>query len=178
MTAPDPVAFTVFNIDIMWYAILITSGMALAVLISCRRAPLHGLTSDQVMNFVIISIPAAIIGARLYYVIFNWSWYAGDFFRIINMRAGGLAIHGGLLFGFGAARPRDDQRALGFQIECRFHRIVFYFNCICNKRRTSAWSRGRRVVYFRIRLMVLAFSIVAISPFTSSFSSMRRKICN
>lgn len=103
MTAPDPVAFTIFNIDIMWYAVLITSAMMLAVFISCRRAPLHGLTSDQVMNFVIICIPAAIIGARLYYVVFNWSWYAGDFFRIINMRAGGLAIHGGLLFGFGAA---------------------------------------------------------------------------
>ena len=103
MTAPDPVAFTIFNIDIMWYAVLITSGMMLAVLISCKRAPLHGLTSDQVLNFVIICIPAAIIGARLYYVVFNWSYYAGDIMRILNVRAGGLAIHGGLLFGFGAA---------------------------------------------------------------------------
>lgn len=103
MPIPEPVAFTIFNIDIMWYAILITTGMVLAVLISCKRAPHHDLDSDQVLNFVIICIPAAIIGARLYYVIFNWSWYAGDFMRIINIREGGLAIHGGLLFGFGAA---------------------------------------------------------------------------
>lgn len=103
MPIPEPVAFTVFNIDIMWYAILITAGMVLAVIISCKRAPKHELDSDQVLNFIIICIPAAIIGSRLYYVIFNWSYYAGDFMKIINIREGGLAIHGGLLFGFGAA---------------------------------------------------------------------------
>jgi phosphatidylglycerol:prolipoprotein diacylglycerol transferase len=103
MPVPNPVAFTIFNIDIMWYAVLITSGILLATLISCKRAPLHDMTSDDVLNFVIICVPVAIIGARLYYVIFNWSYYAGDFFKIINIRAGGLAIHGGLLFGFVAA---------------------------------------------------------------------------
>ncbi len=103
MTAPDPVAFTIFHIDIMWYAILITTGMVLAVLISCKRAPKHELTADQILNFVIISIPMGIIGSRLYYVIFNWPQYAGDFFKIINIREGGLAIHGALIFGFGTA---------------------------------------------------------------------------
>lgn len=103
MTAPDPVAFTIFHIDIMWYAILITTGMVLAVLISCKRAPKHDLTADQLLNFVIISIPMGIIGSRLYYVVFNWPQYAGDFFKIINIREGGLAIHGALIFGFGTA---------------------------------------------------------------------------
>lgn len=103
MTAPDPVAFTIFHIDIMWYAILITTGMVLAVLISCKRAPKHELTADQILNFVIISIPMGIIGSRLYYVFFNWPQYAGDFFKIINIREGGLAIHGALIFGFGTA---------------------------------------------------------------------------
>ncbi|MDO4486140.1 MAG: prolipoprotein diacylglyceryl transferase [Bacillota bacterium] len=103
MSAPDPVAFTIFNIDIMWYAILITSGVILAAFICCRRAEKHDLTSDNVLNFVIICVPAAIIGARLYYVLFNWSYYSGDLMKIINTRAGGLAIHGGLIFGFGAA---------------------------------------------------------------------------
>ncbi len=103
MPVPEPVAFTVFGIDIMWYAILITSGMALAVIISCCRAKKHSLTSDQLLNLVIISIPAGIIGARLYYVIFNWDNYAGDLMKIINIREGGLAIHGGLLLGFGTA---------------------------------------------------------------------------
>ncbi|MFR8072025.1 MAG: prolipoprotein diacylglyceryl transferase family protein, partial [Anaerovoracaceae bacterium] len=68
---PDPVAFTVFGIDIMWYAVMITSGMIIAAVICCRRAPKHHLTVDQMINFMIFCIPAAIIGARLYYVIFN-----------------------------------------------------------------------------------------------------------
>ena len=100
MPVPEPVAFTIFGIDIMWYAVLITSGMIIATVICCIRAPKHDLTSDQIINFVIICIPAAIIGARLYYVVFNWSFYAGDIKKILNIRGGGLAIHGGLIFAF------------------------------------------------------------------------------
>lgn len=103
MPTPEPVAFTVFNIDIMWYAILITSGIVIATVICCKRAKKHSLSSDQLLNFVIICIPMAIIGARLYYVVFNWSMYSGDIWKIINIRAGGLAIHGGLIFGFATA---------------------------------------------------------------------------
>ena len=93
-------AFTIFGIDIMWYAVLITSGMIIATVICCVRAPKHDLTSDQIINFVIICIPAAIIGARLYYVVFNWEFYASDIKKILNIRGGGLAIHGGLIFAF------------------------------------------------------------------------------
>ena len=100
MPVPEPVAFTILGIDIMWYAVLITSGMIIATVICCVRAPKHDLTSDQIINFVIICIPAAIIGARLYYVVFNWEFYAGDIKKILNIRGGGLAIHGGLIFAF------------------------------------------------------------------------------
>lgn len=103
MPEPNPVAFTIFNIDIMWYGVLITSGIVLATAICYRRAPKHGLEGDRILNFVIICVPAAIIGARIYYVIFNWQMYAGDFMKMINIRLGGLAIHGGLIFGFAAA---------------------------------------------------------------------------
>ena len=87
---PDPVAFTVFGIDIMWYAIMITTGMIVGVALSCRRAPLHGLDSDRLLNIVIITVPVAVVGARLYYVVFNWSDYAGDLMKMINIRGGGL----------------------------------------------------------------------------------------
>ena len=102
MPVPEPVAFTIFGIDIMWYAVLITSGMIIATVICCIRAPRHNMTSDQIINFVIVCIPAAIIGARLYYVVFNWDYYAGDLKKILNIRGGGLAIHGGLIFAFAA----------------------------------------------------------------------------
>ena len=100
MPVPEPVAFTIFGIDIMWYAVLITSGMIIATVICCVRAPKHDLTSYQISNFVIICIPAAIIGARRYYVVFNWEFYASDIKKILNIRGGGLAIHGGLIFAF------------------------------------------------------------------------------
>lgn len=99
MPIPEPVAFTIFNIDIMWYAIMISSGIIIGTLISYNRAPRHELTGDQLLNFVIITVPVAIVGARFYYVVFNWSSYSGDILKILNIRAGGLAIHGGLLFG-------------------------------------------------------------------------------
>lgn len=86
MPIPNPVAFTIFHINIMWYGILITAGIALATIICMKRAPKHGLNGDQILNFVIISVPVAIVGARLYYVIFNWSLYAGDWARIVNIR--------------------------------------------------------------------------------------------
>ncbi|MDO4392786.1 MAG: prolipoprotein diacylglyceryl transferase [Bacillota bacterium] len=103
MPVPNPVAFTIFNIDVMWYGIIITAGIIAASVVCCRRAPSYNLTADRIVDFLIICIPAAIIGARLYYVIFNWSMYSGDFSRIINIRLGGLAIHGGLIAGITAA---------------------------------------------------------------------------
>ena len=103
MPVPNPVAFTIFGIDVMWYGILISLGMVLAVLISYKRAPLHGIQSDKILDFVLICIPLGIIGARLYYVIFNWNYYGGDLMKILDIRSGGLAIHGGLLLGLGSA---------------------------------------------------------------------------
>lgn len=103
MPEPNPVAFTVFNLDIMWYAIIISCGIILAAVIVCLRAPKHDLTGESTLNFIIFIVPAGIIGARLYYVAFNWENYAGDILAIINTRNGGLAIHGGLIFGIATA---------------------------------------------------------------------------
>lgn len=103
MPIPEPVAFTVFGIDIMWYAIFVTTGIAVATIICCKRSGKHGIESDTLLNMIILSVPAGIIGARLYYVIFNWQYYGSDFFKIVNIREGGLAIHGGLIFGFAVA---------------------------------------------------------------------------
>ncbi len=99
MPQPNPVAFTIFNIDVMWYAIMITTGIIICVIVSSLRAQKHGMTADNVLNLAIITVPVGIIGARLYYIVFNWDLYAGDFLKMINFREGGLAIHGGLIFG-------------------------------------------------------------------------------
>ena len=103
MPTPNPTAFTAFGIDIMWYGIIIAVAMVLAVVIIYRRAPMHKISSERTLDFVLVCVPAGIIGARLYYVAFNWEYYSGDLYKIINIRSGGLAIHGGLIFGFLAA---------------------------------------------------------------------------
>lgn len=83
-------------------------GMILGGLVFYRNALRLKLDTDKMLDLLLVAIPAGIIGARLYYVIFNWSWYLNsdgrpDFFKIVNIRMGGLAIHGALIFAFLAA---------------------------------------------------------------------------
>lgn len=103
MPIPNPIAFTIFNIDIRWYGILIATGIILGTIVVYRRADIHGIEPEKTLDFILICVPIGIIGARLYYVLFNWDYYSGDFFKMINFRGGGLAIHGGLIFGIAAA---------------------------------------------------------------------------
>jgi len=98
MGHPDPIAFSIFGIDIRWYGILIAAGMLTAVLISCKRAPSHGLKDDDILDIALWMLPAGVIGARIYYVLFNLSYYS-SFRSMLDIRSGGLAIHGGLIFG-------------------------------------------------------------------------------
>lgn len=97
---PNPIAFRLFGIDVMWYGVLIAVGILLAIFIVYKRASRHDIEPERMFDVAMISIPFAIVGARAYYVLFNWNNYAGDFYKIINIRAGGLAIHGGLITGF------------------------------------------------------------------------------
>ena len=114
MRAPNPIAFTLFGIDIRWYGLLIGIGFLLAILLSYKRAPKYGIKEDHVLDFALFMIPAAVIGARAYYVIFNWDYYGGDFSRILDIRSGGLAIHGGLIAGILVALA-----------VCKYHKIKF-----------------------------------------------------
>lgn len=101
--SPDRVAFSLFGIDIMWYAICIVAGMICGSAVACCRAPKYGIPSDRYLDILIYAIPFAMVGARLYYVLFEWEFYSRNPDQILNVRAGGLAIHGGLIFGFGLA---------------------------------------------------------------------------
>lgn len=96
----DPTAFTVFGIDIQWYAIIITSAMIIGVLFSIRDGEKQGFVGDHLLDLMLVALPMAIIGARAYYVIFNFEIYADNIINIFNIRQGGLAIHGGLIGGF------------------------------------------------------------------------------
>ena len=95
----NPVAFRIFGIDIMWYGVLISLGVLLGVFFAVKEARRIGFKEDNVLDFLLIAIPVAIIGARAYYVIFSWDYYSQNPSEIINIRNGGLAIHGALIAG-------------------------------------------------------------------------------
>lgn len=92
------IAFSIFGLDIMWYGILIAFGMALAVTISTKEAKRLGYKEDVIMDLSLFIILFGVLGARIYYVAFNLNEYH-SFFSIINIREGGLAIHGGIIAG-------------------------------------------------------------------------------
>ncbi len=93
----NPVAFELFGIEIMWYGILIALGVLIGTLLAMRESRRIGFREEDLIDLLIFAIPSAIIGARLYYVIFNFDYYNGNIMEMINIRGGGLAIHGGLI---------------------------------------------------------------------------------
>lgn len=96
----DPTAFTIFNIEVKWYALLITGSMLLGMALLLRQAKKEGFVGDHLLDVFLYALPLAIIGARTYYVLFHFEEYRGDLFEMINIRGGGLAIHGALLGAF------------------------------------------------------------------------------
>ncbi len=115
MFVPNPVAFTLFGIDVRWYGVLIGLGFMLALLLSYKRAPKFEINQEHILDFAIFLIPLSIIGARAYYVIFSWDNYAGNWSKILNIRGGGLAIHGGIIAGIIVAA-----------FICKYHHINFF----------------------------------------------------
>ncbi len=96
-------AFSIGSLDIQWYGIIIAVGFALALIYCLKRAPKFGINPDNLIDMTLIATPAAIIGARLYYVVFNWSQFKDHPKTIIEIWNGGIAIYGALIFGCIAA---------------------------------------------------------------------------
>lgn len=99
MKQPDPIAFTLFGVDIRWYGILIGTGFILAIILSYMKAKKHNISPEFILDFAIFLIPFSILGARLYYVFFSWDYYKFHPSEILNIRGGGMAIHGGIIAG-------------------------------------------------------------------------------
>ncbi|AGM99148.1 prolipoprotein diacylglyceryl transferase [Streptococcus iniae] len=95
----DPIALKIGPFAIHWYALCIMLGLLLAVYLVTKEAPRKKITSDDVIDFVLIAFPLAILGARIYYVLFEWSYYSQHLTEIFAIWNGGIAIYGGLLTG-------------------------------------------------------------------------------
>lgn len=110
----NPIAFNIFGLPIRWYGVLISFGMVLGILLASYSCKVKGVSYDNMIDIVLIALPSAIIGARLYYVIFNLGYYTKYPQEIINIRQGGLAIHGGIIFALLAGYIYSRKKKLNF----------------------------------------------------------------
>lgn len=99
MPGIDPIAFYLGSWPVHWYGIILTVAMLVGTVLAAREAQREGLDPDHLYNLALFMIPAAILCARAYYVIFNWSYYAANPLEIPAIWHGGLAIHGAVLGG-------------------------------------------------------------------------------
>lgn len=95
----NPVAFEIFGIAVRWYGILIAAAMLIGSVYTLREGKRLGYKEDHLLDLIMVVLVSAIVGARLWYVAFNLSYYLKDPAEILNLRGGGLAIHGGVIFG-------------------------------------------------------------------------------
>lgn len=107
-------ALTLFGFDLYWYGLLIALGVLGGVLLAHAREERLGLKRDTALDLALVCIPAAVICARAYYVIFSWDYYSLHPEDILNVRHGGMAIYGGVIGG-----------VLAGYIYCRIRKLRF-----------------------------------------------------
>lgn len=90
-------SINVFGFRIAFYGIIIGIGMLAGIWVAGRDAKRRGQDPDLYLDFALYAIVFSIIGARLYYVLFEWDYYKENLAQIFNIRGGGLAIYGGVI---------------------------------------------------------------------------------
>ena len=105
--------FKFFGLNITYYGFLIALGMAIGVFIACKMAKHRGLKSEDILILACYVLPLAVVGARIYYVIFSSQSYS--FWDIFKIWEGGMAIYGGVIGG-----------ALACLLYCLIHKKNFF----------------------------------------------------
>lgn len=93
------IAFSIGSIDIYWYAVIIAIGFALALVFAFKNFKRFGIDSDRAIDVIFFAMIFGIIGARLYFVAFQWDNYKDNLLEILNIRGGGLGFYGGIIGG-------------------------------------------------------------------------------
>ena len=121
-----PASINLFGMEIYFYGILIALGFILAMFYCAKTTKHFGLEEDDIYDLMIFLLPAVIIGARLYYVLFSIEDYAGDPLRIFAVWEGGLAIYGGVIAGvitvFFVARHK--KIPIGAMLDCATYGLL------------------------------------------------------
>lgn len=95
----NPVLLDLGIIKIYWYSLFIFLAILAGGTYILRQSKKYGIPENFMINLFFFVIPISVIGARIYFVIFNWSMYQNNIIDIIKIWEGGLAIHGGILAG-------------------------------------------------------------------------------
>ncbi len=111
----DPVAFSVFGLEIRWYGIIISFGLVIGFVVAYFIAKYRGQKQDEVINFALVAVVLSLIGARLVHVVANLSFYIKNPVYIFAFRRGGLAIQGAMLGGL-----------IALIIFCRIRKLNFW----------------------------------------------------
>ena len=93
------IAFVIGPFTVRWYGIIISLAILFGIVIAAHLAKKMGEDTDDLINIALIAVPLAILGARLYYVAFNWDFYSQNPAEILKTWHGGMAIHGAVLAG-------------------------------------------------------------------------------
>lgn len=97
--AIDPIAFSLGGLSVHWYGVIIASAVLLAIFLGTNESEKRGIKGDDIIDMMLWALPISIIGARIYYVIFEWRYYIQHPAEIIAIWNGGIAIYGGLIAG-------------------------------------------------------------------------------
>lgn len=95
--AIDPIAFGLGPIQVHWYGIILGTAALIGLLLAIQEGKRFGMNPDFFMDLVLIGVPSAIIGARIYYVAFKWEDYKDNFVEVFKIWNGGIAIYGALI---------------------------------------------------------------------------------
>ena len=95
-----PRSFSVFGFQIALYGVIIGIGVICGVLMAAHVSKKENMDPDMIWDFAIYAIIFSIIGARIYYVVFEWDMYKDNLLAVFNLRNGGLAIYGAVIAAF------------------------------------------------------------------------------
>jgi phosphatidylglycerol:prolipoprotein diacylglycerol transferase len=110
----SPIIFQIGPLAIRWYGVLIMAGVILGLVLAGREAKRQGVSIELIYDLFFYMILSAVVGARLYYVIFSWDLYRNNIREILAFWHGGLAIHGAVMGGIISALIYTRLKGLSF----------------------------------------------------------------
>ncbi|MFM9281053.1 prolipoprotein diacylglyceryl transferase [Paenibacillus jiagnxiensis] len=93
----DPIAFTLGPLRVHWYGIILGLAALAGMVVAIREGKRYGIPQEFFMDMLLLGVPSAIIGARIYYVAFKWEDYRNNLWDVFKIWNGGIAIYGALI---------------------------------------------------------------------------------